>query len=54
MEFQPVIVEQDRVVESRGPKALLIKGVDRASIDDRRRLGEIAAGEVAAEDARRT
>ena len=54
VEFQGVILEQDRVVvESQRPEELPIdlseelhiKGVDRVSIDYRRWLGEIAAGE---------
>ncbi len=53
IEFQQVILEQDRVVvESQRPEELPIdlseelhiKGVDRVSIDYRRWLGEIAAG----------
>ena len=54
VEFQQLILEQDRVVvESQRPEELPIdlseelhiKGVDRVSIDYRRWLGEIAAGE---------
>lgn len=56
VEFQQVILEQDRVVvESQRPEELPIdlseelhiKGVDRVSIDYRRWLGEIAAADVA-------
>jgi phenylpropionate dioxygenase-like ring-hydroxylating dioxygenase large terminal subunit len=56
VEFQQVILEQDRVVvESQRPEELPIdlseelhiKGVDRVSIDYRRWLGEIAAAEMA-------
>ena len=54
--FQQLILEQDRVVvESQRPEELPIdlseelhiKGVDHVSIDYRRWLGEIAAGELA-------
>jgi phenylpropionate dioxygenase-like ring-hydroxylating dioxygenase large terminal subunit len=54
IDFQQLILEQDRVVvESQRPEELPIdlseelhiKGVDRVSIDYRRWLGEIAAGE---------
>ena len=58
IEFQQVILEQDRVVvESQRPEELPIdlseelhiKGVDRVSIEYRRWLGRIAATEVEAE-----